>query len=164
MVVTGLAIALWTFRYRSPSDMVVSTYVTLTKLFGRKSVAERLGRTEPLVVVGLQKYVRNPLYLGVILMTFGWALVGGYTFILVGAVILLLWFRVVLIPFEEKELLALFGGEYAKYKDEVPMLVPFTKRRKRTKPRGVPSSRQRAPAWVSRLIIQIVISTFSSSP
>ena len=130
LVVTGLAIAGWTFKYRSPSDMIVSTYVTFTKLFRRNPIAERLGRTEPLVIEGLQRYVRNPFYFGVIMMTFGWALVGGYIFVLVATVILLLWFRVVLIPFEEKELLALFGEQYARYKEDVPMLVPFTKWKK----------------------------------
>ena len=133
LVLMGLTIAGWTFKYRSPSDMLVSSYVTFTKLFRGKRIAERLGRKEPLVIVGLQRYVRNPLYLAVIIITFGWALVGGYTFVLLATVILLLWFRVVLIPFEEKELLALFGEQYAEYKDEVPMLVPFTKRKKRAR-------------------------------
>ncbi len=131
LAVTGLAVAGWTFRYRRPSDMIMSSYVTFTKLFWRKPIADQLGRAEPLVVVGLQRYVRNPLYFGVIVMTFGWALVGGYTFVLVAAVALLLWFRAILIPFEERELLALFGEQYVRYRNEVPMLVPFSRRRKR---------------------------------
>jgi hypothetical protein len=48
LVLAGLVVAGGTFRYRTPSDMAVSTYATLTKLFGRKPIAERLGRTEPL--------------------------------------------------------------------------------------------------------------------
>jgi protein-S-isoprenylcysteine O-methyltransferase Ste14 len=36
-----------------------------------------------------------------------------------------------MIPFEEKELLALFGDQYARYVDGVPMLFPFTKGEKR---------------------------------
>jgi protein-S-isoprenylcysteine O-methyltransferase Ste14 len=134
LVIAGLAVAGWTFRYRRPSEMMLSTYVTFTKLLRRRPIAERLGRTEPLVVVGPQRYTRNPLYFGVIVMTFGWALAGDYTFVLVAAVLLLLWFRAVLIPFEERELSALFGGQYAKYKDQVPMLVPFTMRKKRPAP------------------------------
>ena len=110
--------------------MMVSSYLTFIKLFMRKPIAERLGRKEPLVTVGLQMYVRNPLYFGVIVMTFGGALVGGYTFVLVATIVLFLWFRVVLIPFEERELSVLFGGQYARYKDDAPMLIPFTKRRK----------------------------------
>ncbi len=130
LVVVGLVEAGWIFLYRSPAAMVVSTYITFTKLFGGASVSEPLGRAEPLVVVGPQKYVRHPLYLGVIVMVFGWALFGGYTFVLIGAVGVLLWFWLVLIPFEEKELKALFGEQYTKYADGVPMLVPFTKRKR----------------------------------
>ena len=136
LVIAGLAVAGWTFRYRRPSEMMVSSYITFVKLLGRRPIAERLGRTEPLVVVGLQRYTRNPLYLGVIVMTFGWVLVGNYTFVLVAAVILLLWFGGVLIPFEKRELSALFGEQYAKYKGQVPMLIPFTKRKKRTAESG----------------------------
>ena len=132
LAIAGFAVAGWTFRYRRPSEMMVSSYITFVKLLGRRPIAERLGRTEPLVFVGLQRYTRNPLYLGVIVMTFGWALAGNYTFVLVAAVILLLWFRVVLIPFEERELSALFGEQYEKYKSKVPMLIPFTKRKKHT--------------------------------
>jgi protein-S-isoprenylcysteine O-methyltransferase Ste14 len=130
LVVVGLVAAGWVFVYRTPASMIVSTYITFRKLFLGAPVAESLGRTEPLVVVGPQKYVRHPLYSGVITMTFGWALFGGLTFVLVGAVGLLLWFWLVLIPFEERELEALFGEQYVRYKEDVPMLVPFTKRKR----------------------------------
>lgn len=130
MVVAGIGAAAWVFGYRSPADMIVSTYLTFMKLLGRASVSDPSGRKEPLVVVGPQRYVRHPLYLGVIVMTFGWAFAGGVTFVLVGAVGVLLWFRLVLIPFEEKELRALFGEEFVRYAELVPMLVPFTKRKR----------------------------------
>lgn len=132
MIVAGLVVAGWVFRYRSPADMVVSTYVTFMKLFKRAPIAEFSGRTEALVVSGPHRYVRHPLYFGVIVMVFGWALVGGYTFVLVAGVAVLLWFWLVLIPFEERELRALFGDQYTRYMDSVPMLVPFTKRRRRS--------------------------------
>jgi methanethiol S-methyltransferase len=131
MVIAGVVVAGWVFRYRSPSDMIVSTHATFMKLFGRIPITEPSGRTEPLVVNGPQKYVRHPLYLGVILVIFGWGLAGAYTFVLVAGFAALLWFRV-LIPFEERELRALFGDQYTKYMAEVPMLVPFTKRKKRS--------------------------------
>ena len=130
LVAAGVAVACWVFRYRSPTAMAASTYVTFTKLFGLVPMVELSGRVEPLVVVGPQKYTRNPLYLGVILATFGWALVGEDTSVLVGAVLLLLLFRLVLIPFEETELRTLFGEQYRKYSDEVPMLIPFTRRKR----------------------------------
>ena len=130
LVLAGLAVAGWIFMYRSPAAMLVSTYFTFEKLFGRAPVAERLGRTEPLIIVGPQKYTRNPLYFGVILIAFGWGLVGALTFALLAAVFILLWFRLVLIPFEERELRTLFGERYREYSNKVPMLFPFTKRKR----------------------------------
>jgi protein-S-isoprenylcysteine O-methyltransferase Ste14 len=132
MVVAGVAVAGWVFKHRSPVSMVVSTYVTFMKLFRRVPIAEFAGRTEPLVISGPQKYVRHPLYLGIIVMVFGWALVGAYTFVLVASVAVLLWFCLALIPFEERELRALFGDRYTRYMDDVPMLVPFAKRARRS--------------------------------
>jgi protein-S-isoprenylcysteine O-methyltransferase Ste14 len=35
------------------------------------------------------------------------------------------------IPFEEKELRAIFGEKYAQYSKDVPMLIPFTKRNRK---------------------------------
>ncbi len=134
VVLAGLAVTSWVFRYRSPADMVVSTYVTFMKLFKRAPIAEFSVRTEPLVVSGPQRYVRHPLYFGVMVIVLGGALLGGYTFVFIAAAVVLLWFRFFMIPFEERELRALFGEQYTKYMDDVPMLVPFTKRRRRPKP------------------------------
>jgi len=131
LVVAGMALGVWVFRYRSPMVMMVSTCVTFTKLFTRAPMAEGSGRTEPLIVEGPQKYTRNPLYFGVLVVVFGYSMASGTTYILVGSLALLLWFRLILIPFEERELRALFGTPYTRYAEEVPMLVPFTKRRRR---------------------------------
>ncbi len=131
VVLAGLAVAGWLVRYRGTRAIVVSTYVTFSKMFGRSPLSERGSRTEPLVVGGPQKYLRHPLYFGVIVMALGWAVLSSYTFVLLGTIIMLPWFRFVVVPFEEKELLALFGEEYAAYSRVTPMLVPFTKRRHR---------------------------------
>jgi len=129
IVIGGLLVIGWVFRYRSPAKVIVSTYITFTKLFGRASVADRAGRSEPLVVDGPQKYVRNPLYFGVVVMVLGWGLLTGNSFVLVATIVLLLWFGLFLIPFEERELRALFGEEWRRYAERTPMLIPFTRRR-----------------------------------
>ncbi len=131
LVVLGLAFAAWTFSRRSPASVIVSTYVTFLKAVRRIPPAERAGRVEPLVVSGPQRYTRNPLYFGVIVMVLGWALWASVTYLFVATVVLSIWFGLVLIPFEERELHALFGGEWKKYSEEVPMLVPLIKTRKR---------------------------------
>jgi len=131
VVVVGLSVMGWVFSHRSPANMMVSTYVTFTKMFRRAPFAEMAGRTEPLIIDGPQRYARNPLYFGVVMMVFGWALVSANTFVFVATLALFLWFRVFLIPFEERELQALFGDQWKRYSEETPMLIPFTKGRAR---------------------------------
>ncbi len=131
LVVLGLAFAAWTFSQRNPASVIVSTYVTFVKAIRRTPPAERAGRVEPLVVSGPQRYTRNPLYFGVIVTVLGWALWASVSYLFVASVVLSIWFGLVLIPFEERELRALFGEEWRKYSEEVPMLIPFTKTRKR---------------------------------
>jgi len=130
LVLTGLAMMGWTFWNRSPANVIVSTYITLSKLFRRTPISDGSGRLEPLVISGPQRYTRNPLYLGIIVMVFGWAVVGGYVFVFVAALVLLAWFGLFLIPFEERELAVLFGEKWHTYALETPMLIPFTKRKK----------------------------------
>lgn len=132
LFVIGVAavIVRWLMKYRKPEDMIVSTYFTLVKMYKRSSIKEMSGRTEPLVVQGPQKVVRHPLYLGVLLAFLGWAILTNSTSNLLATLVALIWFALVQIPFEEKELRALFGDQFAKYARDTPMLVPFTKRRK----------------------------------
>jgi protein-S-isoprenylcysteine O-methyltransferase Ste14 len=118
----------WLFRYRKPVDIIVSTYVTFTKVRRRVRLEERLCRTELLVVKGPYRYVRHPLYSGVVLLVVGWWLLLDYSFLLVST-ILLLWFNFAVAPFEEKELKAIFGEDYERYAKEVPKIIPLPKRR-----------------------------------
>ena len=91
------------------------------------------GRTESLVVQGPYKHVRHPLYLGVVSLIAGWSLLLDYTFLLLSAIFMFLWFNFVVAPFEERELKAMFGEDYEQYSKEVPKMIPFTKRKKSRK-------------------------------
>jgi len=129
LIASGLIFFRWLFRYRKPIDVVLSTYATVLKAARRARLEERAGRTETLIVVGPYKYVRHPLYFGVVLVVLGWGLLLDYSFLLFSAVLLLLWLNFVVAAFEEKELRAIFGEEYAQYSKEVPRMIPFLKRR-----------------------------------
>ena len=129
----GLGVIAWTLANRNPVEVVVSTYVTFTKAIRRTPANEMAGRTEPLIVSGPQKYIRNPLYFGVVIVTFGFAILTTYSFVFVATVVVLSWFDLVIIPFEEKELHALFGEQWREYSENTPMLVPFTKRKKHSR-------------------------------
>jgi protein-S-isoprenylcysteine O-methyltransferase Ste14 len=81
-------------------------------------------RTEPLILSGPQRYVRHPLYLAVLVVILGWWLFLDYTLLLLLILFFFLWFRLVVIRFEERELRALFPEEYEAYARAVPMIFP----------------------------------------
>jgi protein-S-isoprenylcysteine O-methyltransferase Ste14 len=125
----GLGIMSWLWKYRKPGDILVSTYVTIRKSVCRMASEKPAGRTEPLVLQGPQRYVRHPMYFAVVVMLLGWWLLLDYTFILPMAFCFLLWFNLVVIPFEEAELMALYGEQYAAYMKAVPKFFPSLRRR-----------------------------------
>ena len=129
VLVASFAIALWVFLYRNPADMLRSTSATFSKLFGWAKIGRRSGRTEPLVIAGPQRYVRQPLYLSVILAVLGWGLAIDSSVTLIEVVPFVLWFVLLQIPFEERELDALFGEQFREYRDSTPMLFPFPRTR-----------------------------------
>lgn len=127
LLLMGLVFLGWLFRYRKPVDILVSTYVTFSKAGrGRVRLQERSSRTESLVVKGPYSYVRHPLYSDVVLLLLGWWLLLDYSFLLISAFLLLLWFHFVVTRFEERELRAIFGDGYEEYASRVPRIIPFT--------------------------------------
>jgi len=121
----------WLFKYRKPVDIIVSSYVTFLKVRRGDLLEKRLSRTEPLVIEGPYRYVRHPLYFGVVVIIIGWWLILDYSFLLVSAILLLLWFSFVVARFEEEELRAMFGERYEEYAKKVPRTIPFMKRGKK---------------------------------
>ena len=136
----GTMLGMWTIALRGPLSMITSTYVTLSRGLGRAPSRVGVARTEPLVVGGPQKYTRNPLYLGVVVILLGLALATASSAYFVATVVFFLWFVLVLIPFEERELKAIFGEEWERYSAETPMLFPSTGRRMRRRSPGTTRS------------------------
>jgi protein-S-isoprenylcysteine O-methyltransferase Ste14 len=62
-----------------------------------------------------------------VVLLFGWWLVLAYTFLLFMAFFFFLWFNLVVIRFEEKELRALYGKQYETYAKTVPRFFPSLK-------------------------------------
>lgn len=123
----GLAIVfwIWLFEYRRPTEVLVSTYSTFSKLLRRIELKQNLGRKELLTVRGPYKVVRHPMYLGVLLAIVGLGLALDLTFLLLAAPLALVWFNFVVMPYEEKELLALFGRDYEEYMKRVRRFLPI---------------------------------------
>ena len=80
--------------------------------------------TRHLVVTGLYRYVRNPMYVAVASVILGQALLlGNATLVAYGAFVWILFHLFVLL-YEEPKLRVTFGAEYERFCVEVPRWIP----------------------------------------
>lgn len=77
-----------------------------------------------LVVSGLYRYVRNPMYVGVLLVIFGHFLWFGYWSILAYAAVVFTAFSTFVVFYEEPHLRRTFGTAYEGYCKQVPRWIP----------------------------------------
>jgi len=77
-----------------------------------------------LVVRGLYRLVRNPMYVGVLLCISGEALLFGSARLLIYAALLFLCFQTFITTYEEPTLRRLFGPSYEQYCAAVPRWLP----------------------------------------
>ncbi|WP_262712101.1 methyltransferase family protein [Litoribacter populi] len=86
-----------------------------------------LKEKQELVVEGIHKYLRHPIYLGLIFIFSGYLLFTPTWTSLIHLIALAIYLPVG-INYEEKKLIAIFGAKYTAYKSNVPALLPrFTK-------------------------------------
>jgi protein-S-isoprenylcysteine O-methyltransferase Ste14 len=117
---------MWTVFWLGWALVLVSTFlINHFELFGLQQVFSRLtARKMPVPQFRtplLYRYVRHPLYLGILLSL--WSvpvMTAGHLLFATG----LSGYIVVGIWFEERDLIAQFGARYRRYRDEVGMLVP----------------------------------------
>jgi protein-S-isoprenylcysteine O-methyltransferase Ste14 len=97
-------------------------------LVGRGTPAPPLP-TEQLVVSGLYRHVRNPMYVGVVAMVFGQALLFGNRELAFYGAVLWMGFFVFVLAYEEPTLRRRYGARYAQYCQDVgrwwPRLTPW---------------------------------------
>ena len=86
------------------------------------------GSRRTLVTAGPYALVRNPLYLGTLLISAGVALMSGYLPIIVIYLVLFWLGYYAIILWEEQKLETEFGADYRGYFDSVPRLVPGLRR------------------------------------
>jgi protein-S-isoprenylcysteine O-methyltransferase Ste14 len=73
-----------------------------------------------LVIVGLYRYSRNPMYVSVSLMLFGWAATHRSMTLLIYAVCVLVAFHLRIVLGEEPWLARTFGSDWEQYRSRVP--------------------------------------------
>jgi methanethiol S-methyltransferase len=94
-------------------------------LSGIKSLV-REHSSNDLIISGIHKYVRHPLYLGTFTFIWGLLIILPVLSLLVANTIITLY-TVMAIRWEEDKLIAEFGEDYRIYKSKVPALIPGLK-------------------------------------
>ncbi|HVZ45634.1 MAG TPA: isoprenylcysteine carboxylmethyltransferase family protein [Ramlibacter sp.] len=77
-----------------------------------------------LVVTGLYRYVRNPIYVAVVAIILGQAVLMGDGRLIVYGALLWLFFHVFVVAYEEPTLEQTFGAEYEAFRAAVPRWIP----------------------------------------
>lgn len=77
-----------------------------------------------LVIRGLYKYVRNPMYVGVITAILGWVILYHSWRLLRYAFVIWICFELFILLYEEPHLRKIFGAEYEEYCAEVGRWLP----------------------------------------
>jgi protein-S-isoprenylcysteine O-methyltransferase Ste14 len=83
--------------------------------------------TKHLVVTGLYRYVRNPMYVGVAAIIFGQGLLFGNVRVLEYGLVVWLAFHLFVLVYEEPTLRRSFGDEYVEFCRNVPRWIPRVK-------------------------------------
>ena len=96
--------------------------------YGRGTPAPPLS-PERLVVRGLYRYSRNPMYLGVLGMIAGWAVLFGDWRLVVYGAFVAAGFTAMIMLYEEPRLEKQFGAEYVRYKTRVWRWLPRLRKR-----------------------------------
>lgn len=73
-----------------------------------------------LVQVGLYQYTRNPMYLGVLTIVTGWALLARSRSLIAYLIVVAVMFHARVVFFEEPWLAQTFGEEWPRYKARIP--------------------------------------------
>ena len=79
---------------------------------------------QKLVVTGLYRYVRNPIYIAVVAVILGQAFLFGDRRLLWYGALLWLFFHVFVVMYEEPTLKQTFGAEYERFRTNVPRWIP----------------------------------------
>lgn len=91
--------------------------------FGRGTPAP-IDAPKKLVVRGLYRYTRNPMYVGVLTVILGWATLFRAANLLVYALVVGTMFHLFIVLYEERHLAREFGTQYQDYRSQVARWLP----------------------------------------
>lgn len=82
-----------------------------------------------LMISGIHKYMRHPLYFGTFVFIWGLWILFPYVSLLIANTIITTY-TLIGIHLEEDKLIKEYGDDYRQYRQNVPMLIPFSKKSK----------------------------------
>ena len=105
--------------------IVLGEWVRLAGVAAAGTVTRRRSRTvQRLVTYGIFSWVRNPLYVGNLLIWIGFTIISGvYWFLPIAIVIFAIEYSLI-VRYEEGVLESIFGAEYLAYKQSTPRWIP----------------------------------------
>ena len=118
LLLLGIGLALWLGGL-----LLTAWCIRLFARLGQGTLAP-WDPTQRLVVVGPYRYVRNPMYLAVVSIIFGQAMILGSVSLLVYGTLVWLTFHLFVLAYEEPTLRKTFGTEYDAFSANVPRWVP----------------------------------------
>lgn len=102
------------------AGLVISLRCVYDFIFTGRGTPVPIDPPEKLVIIGLYRFVRNPMYLGILFLLFGEAILFK-SFILLGYTLCVFGlFHIFIVGFEEPMLKAKFGKAYEHYCSRVP--------------------------------------------
>jgi methanethiol S-methyltransferase len=107
--------------------MLICIRKYFTGLTGLKALFNKEPFHTNLEITGIHKYVRHPLYLGTFLFIWGLFFIIPHLSVLVSNAIITIY-TIIGIYYEEEKLVDEFGDEYRSYQEQVPRLIPFSRR------------------------------------
>ena len=117
IIITGWVVTITGFVL-----MAICIWRYFLTLSGLKSLMNESNSNE-LIISGINKYLRHPLYLGTFAFIWGlWLVYPAISFLLSNAIITT--YTLIGINLEEKKLIAEFGDKYESYRQTVPRLWP----------------------------------------
>jgi len=124
----GFTVEIGSFRYFGvlPVLLGILIYIQCAWSFASlgKGTPAPIDPPKELVVKALYKYVRNPMYLGVLFLLIGEVIFFGSLLIFLYSALVFLCFHIIVVIYEEPHLRARFGDLYNIYCDSVPRWIP----------------------------------------
>jgi methanethiol S-methyltransferase len=102
--------------------IIICIHKYFMRLSGVKTLIEN-GSEQELMITGIHKYVRHPLYTGTFIFIWGLLLLYPYYSLLIANAIIT-GYTLLGLRFEEQKLEKDFGEKYVEYKKHVSMLIP----------------------------------------